>query len=170
MRVLSVAYGSRGDVEPMVGLAVQLRASGVEVQMPAEGLPERAAALVATTYDAVAEGCDAVVATGLFPAAAGARSVAEQLGIRYVWVAFLPSCQPSAVGTGQREHEHAARRGRPGEAARLRVSPAEPSSRNTRTLEPWRPEPATAARDFHTGPDTLPCATVAGGLASELIT
>ncbi|MFF1839030.1 hypothetical protein ACFVXE_33350 [Streptomyces sp. NPDC058231] len=117
MRVLSVAYGARGHVEPMVGLAVQLRASGVEVQMPAEGWPERAAALVATTYDAVAavaEGCDAVVATGLFPAAA-------------------------------------------------------PSSRNTRTLEPWRPEPATAARDFP-GPDTLPCATVAGGLASELIT
>ena len=40
MRVLLSTYGSRGDVEPMVGLAVQLRALG-------------------------AEGCDALVATGV---------------------------------------------------------------------------------------------------------
>jgi vancomycin aglycone glucosyltransferase len=31
MRVLSSTYGSRGDVEPMVGLAVQLRALATEV-------------------------------------------------------------------------------------------------------------------------------------------
>ena len=43
MRVLLSTYGSRGDVEPMVGLAVQLRARG-------------------------AEGCDALVATGVTPA------------------------------------------------------------------------------------------------------
>jgi UDP:flavonoid glycosyltransferase YjiC (YdhE family) len=43
MRVLLSTYGSRGDVEPMVGLAVQLRALG-------------------------AEGCDALVATGVMPA------------------------------------------------------------------------------------------------------
>lgn len=92
MRVLLVAFGSRGDVEPMVGLAVELRALGADVRMcappdfaevldragiplapigqpirpvvkaavtgttpmPAEGLPARAAALVATTYEAVA--------------------------------------------------------------------------------------------------------------------
>ena len=30
MRVLLSAYGSRGDVEPMVGLAGRLRASGAE--------------------------------------------------------------------------------------------------------------------------------------------
>ena len=30
MRVLLSTYGSRGDVEPMVGLAVQLRALGGE--------------------------------------------------------------------------------------------------------------------------------------------
>lgn len=136
MRVLLVAYGSRGDVEPMVGFAVQLRALGAEVQMcappdfaellegvgiplapigqpvrpvvkgvvtgtapmPAEGLPQRAAALVATTYDAVAavaEGFDAVVATGLLPAAAGARSVAEKLGILYSFVAYFPTYLPS---------------------------------------------------------------------------
>ena len=33
MRVLLSTYGSRGDVEPMVGLAVQLRALGAEVRM-----------------------------------------------------------------------------------------------------------------------------------------
>jgi UDP:flavonoid glycosyltransferase YjiC (YdhE family) len=43
MRVLLSAYGSRGDVEAMLGLAVQLRALG-------------------------AEGCDALVATGVMSA------------------------------------------------------------------------------------------------------
>ena len=43
MRVLVSTYGSRRDVEPMVGLAVQLRTFG-------------------------AEGCDALVATGMVPA------------------------------------------------------------------------------------------------------
>jgi UDP:flavonoid glycosyltransferase YjiC (YdhE family) len=43
MRVLLSPYGSRGDVESMAGLAVQLRALG-------------------------AEGCDALVATGVTPA------------------------------------------------------------------------------------------------------
>ena len=31
MRVLLSTYGSRGDVEPLVGLAVELRALGAEV-------------------------------------------------------------------------------------------------------------------------------------------
>ncbi|MFD0274358.1 glycosyltransferase [Kitasatospora sp. NPDC127111] len=136
MRVLLMAYGSRGDVEPMLALAAQLRAVGSEVRvcappdfaellaaagiplapigapvrqmvagavtgkapMPAEGLAQRAAALVATTYDAVlaaAEGCDAVVATGLLPAAAAARSAAEKLGLPYAFVAYFPSYLPS---------------------------------------------------------------------------
>ena len=43
MRLLLSTYASRGDVEPMVGLAVELRALG-------------------------AEGCDALVATGAMPA------------------------------------------------------------------------------------------------------
>jgi vancomycin aglycone glucosyltransferase len=33
MRVMLSTYGSRGEVEPMVGLAVQLRALGAKVQM-----------------------------------------------------------------------------------------------------------------------------------------
>ncbi|MGW4895136.1 glycosyltransferase [Kitasatospora sp. NPDC004240] len=148
MRVLLMSYGSRGDIEPMLGLAARLRALGTEVRvcappdfaellaaadlplspigapvrpvvqgvvsgkapMPAEGLPQRAAALVATTYEAVveaAEGCDAVVATGLLPAAAGARSAAEKLGIPYVFVAYFPSYLPSP------HHPPFARPGRP---------------------------------------------------------
>jgi UDP:flavonoid glycosyltransferase YjiC (YdhE family) len=43
MRVLLSTYGSRGDVEPMVGLAVRLRALGTE-------------------------GSDALVATAVMPA------------------------------------------------------------------------------------------------------
>ncbi|MFI9239322.1 glycosyltransferase [Streptomyces sp. NPDC053079] len=136
MRVLLVAYGSRGDVEPLVGLAVRLRALGAEVQVCAppdfaelldgaglplvplgpsirelataeatgeipplaESLPPLAAALTAMAYDAVAsvaEGCDAVVGTGIFPAPAAARTVAEGLGIPYVFVAYFPTYLPS---------------------------------------------------------------------------
>jgi len=105
MRVLLSTYGSRGDVEPMVGLAVQSRALGAEVRVcappdfaellarvgvplvpigqpvrpPVTGatppsaadLPPRAAELVAAQFDTVAaaaEGCDALVATGVMPA------------------------------------------------------------------------------------------------------
>lgn len=136
MRVLLMAYGSRGDVEPMVGLAVGLQALGAEVRVcappdfaelletvglplapiglplrpvvkavvtgtaptAAEGLAQRTAALLAATYEAVAaaaEGCDAVVATGLIPAMAAARSVAEQLAIPFTSVAYYPSFLPS---------------------------------------------------------------------------
>ncbi|MFD3585329.1 glycosyltransferase [Streptomyces sp. NPDC058683] len=55
-----------------------------------------AADLVAAHFDAVAaaaEGCDAVVATGLMPA--GVRSVAEKLGIRYVFACPHPFGMPS---------------------------------------------------------------------------
>ncbi|MFF3303018.1 glycosyltransferase [Streptomyces sp. NPDC002908] len=136
MRVLLVAYGSRGDIEPMVGLALCLRGLGWEVRVCAPpdfsellegaglpfaplgaplrpmvegevtgtkplapaGLPQRAAALTASAYEsvaAVADGCDAVLATGLIPAGAGARAAAEKLGIPYVWVAYFPTYLPS---------------------------------------------------------------------------
>ena len=104
MRVLLSTYGSRGDVEPMAGLAVRLRALGAQVRAcappdfaeklarvdaplvpigqpvrpmahgatppSAADLPRRAAELVAAQFDtiaAVAEGCDALVATGVMP-------------------------------------------------------------------------------------------------------
>jgi vancomycin aglycone glucosyltransferase len=92
MRVLLSTYGSRGDVEPMVELAVQLGALGAEVRVCAPpdfaellagvGVPlvpigqpvrppPRAAGWVATQFDtvaAVAEGCDALAAGGVMPA------------------------------------------------------------------------------------------------------
>jgi vancomycin aglycone glucosyltransferase len=132
VRVLLSTYGSRGDVEPLVGLAAQLRALGAEVRVcappdedfaqrlagvgvplvpvgqsaralttgapSAAGLPQRAAELIASQFDAVtaaAEGCDVLVATGMMPAAAGARSVAEKLGIRSVSVTFQQLTLPS---------------------------------------------------------------------------
>ncbi|WP_328413003.1 glycosyltransferase [Nocardia sp. NBC_00403] len=132
MRVVLSTYGSRGDVEPLVGLAVQLRAHGAEVRVCAppdedfaqrlagvgvpmvpvgrsaralttaapssSSLPQRAAELIAGQFEAVAAaaaGCDALVATGMLPAAAGALSVAEKLGIRSVSVTFQQLTLPS---------------------------------------------------------------------------
>ncbi len=132
MRVLLSTYGSRGDVEPLVALAVRLRELGAEVRVCAppdedfarrladvgvplvpvylsaralttaapepSSLPQRAAELIASQFDAVtaaAQGCDVVVATGVLPAAAGARSVAEKLGIRSVSVTFQQLTLPS---------------------------------------------------------------------------
>lgn len=132
MRVLLTTWGSRGDVEPLVGLAVALRGLGVrpEVCAPPDddfaalldraGVPlvplgptvhsvvagpkppngedalQLAPRLVAARFEtlgAAAEGCDALLATGLLPA--GARDVAEVLGIPYVYACFhlfgLPS-------------------------------------------------------------------------------
>jgi vancomycin aglycone glucosyltransferase len=132
MRVLLTAWGSRGDMEPLAGLALRLGELGVEVRVcapPDEEFAELfgrvgvsvtplgpstrsiaaglkapspdaafrlAAELVAArfaTLPAAAEGCDAILATGLMPA--GARSVAEKLGIGYVLATFhifgLPS-------------------------------------------------------------------------------
>ncbi len=58
MRVLVSAYGSHGGVEPVVGLAARLRTLGAQVRAcwPPECAP--------------AEGCDALVATGVMPAGA----------------------------------------------------------------------------------------------------
>jgi len=61
-------------------------------------VPRRAAELVAAWFDkvaAAAEGCDAVVASGVIPAAVGARSVAEKLGIHCVHVSYCPIFLPS---------------------------------------------------------------------------
>jgi vancomycin aglycone glucosyltransferase len=132
VRVLLSTYGSRGDVEPLVGLAVQLRALGAEVRVCAppdedfaqrlagvgvplvpvgqsaralttaaprsSSIPQRAAEVIASQFDVVtaaAEGCDVLVATGMMPAAAGALSVVEKLGIRSVSVTFQQLTLPS---------------------------------------------------------------------------
>ncbi|MFH8371828.1 glycosyltransferase [Streptomyces sp. NPDC018031] len=76
----------------------------------AVGLAQRAAMLMAAQFEtvaAVAEGCDALVATGPLPVTAGARSVAEKLGIRYVHVSHQPVSLPSPY------RRPPARRGRP---------------------------------------------------------
>jgi vancomycin aglycone glucosyltransferase len=132
MRVLLSTYGGRGDVEPLVGLAVQLRDLGAEVRVcappdwaerfalldvplvplgpPVRALlhgvtppsmvdvPRRIAELTAEQFDklpAIAEGSDVMVATGLFPVAASAQSVAEKLGIPFVFAAYCPIFLPS---------------------------------------------------------------------------
>lgn len=134
MRVLLSTYGSRGDVEPLVALAVGLRALGARARvcapadedfarrlaefgvpmvpvwrsareltsapLPApEELPRRTTELIASQAEALlpaAEDCDALVATGVMPAVAGARSVAEKLGIPSVSVTFQQLTLPSA--------------------------------------------------------------------------
>ncbi|TVL90297.1 glycosyltransferase [Streptomyces sp. SAJ15] len=76
----------------------------------AAGLAQRAADLMAAQFDTVAaaaEGCDALVATGPLPATAGARSVAEKLGVRYVHASHQPVSLPSPY------RRPPARRGRP---------------------------------------------------------
>lgn len=154
MRFLLTTWGSRGDVEPLAGLAVALRDQGAEALVCAPpdedfvtllaraGVPHvplgptvrsvvagpkppgareaftLAPALVAARFEtltAAADGCDAILATGLLPA--GARDVAEKLGLHYVYACFhllgLPSrhfppgMRPGTVaspdGTGNRE-------------------------------------------------------------------
>ena len=56
MRVLLSTYGSRGDVEPLVGLAVQLRALGAEVRVCAPPDEEFAELLAACRRAAGAVG------------------------------------------------------------------------------------------------------------------
>jgi len=137
MRALLSTIGSRGDVQPLVALATELRALGQEVRMCAppdfrewiESLgiavtpigpevrqtatsrpsPSQAAAppspeqrrqvgdaTVATQFEtitAAASGCDIVVAATALQVAA--RSVAEKIGVPYVFVAYSPNVLPS---------------------------------------------------------------------------
>jgi vancomycin aglycone glucosyltransferase len=65
---------------------------------PPSSMPQRAAAVIASQIEAVtaaAQGCDVLVATGMLPAAAGALSVAEKLGIRSVSVTFQQLTLPA---------------------------------------------------------------------------
>ncbi|MBO1419529.1 glycosyltransferase [Streptomyces sp. FH025] len=133
MRVVLSTYGSRGDVQPLAGLAVRLRELGAQARVCAppdeefaqrlaavgvelvpvgdpvrplvsgprpgpEGFSRRVTALLAQFHAAVlaeAEPDGVVVATGLFPAVAGAQSAAEQLGARFAYVALQPTMLPS---------------------------------------------------------------------------
>jgi hypothetical protein len=97
-------------------------------------VPRRVAELVAAQFDTVApaaEGCDALVATGLMPAAAGARSVAEELGIRSVYASYCPIFLPS-----------------PHHPPSPRAAPAVPTGRDRQpgAVGPGRPERKRAVR------------------------
>ncbi|TPI19690.1 glycosyltransferase [Mesorhizobium sp. B4-1-1] len=66
----------------------------------------QATEIVARQYEAIsaaAEGCDAVLAFGLFPSCAAARMVAEQHGMRYMLGTFCPIWLPSPHN---RPHEY----------------------------------------------------------------
>ena len=135
MRLLLSTIGSQGDVQPLVALAVALRAVGQEVRLcvppdfrdwieglgiavtpigpevrtaavpsppatPAPPSPERLRqvieATVATQFETIAvaaQGCDVIVAATALQIAAG--SVAEKLGIPYVFAAYCPTVLPS---------------------------------------------------------------------------
>lgn len=78
-----------------LGGSVRELVHGAKPATPADA-PRVAAALVASQFDTVGEaarGCDAVVATGLMPA--GLPTVAETLGIPYVFVSLHPCGLPS---------------------------------------------------------------------------
>ncbi|MFJ3726701.1 glycosyltransferase [Streptomyces sp. NPDC090045] len=90
----------------LVGVGVEMVPTGQSVRdlvtgkIPPSpgGVPRRAAELVAAFYDnvsAAAEGCDVLVATGLVPAVAGVKAVAEKLGVRYVYASYQPVSLPS---------------------------------------------------------------------------
>lgn len=133
MRVLLSTYGSRGDVQPLVGLGLALQALGAEALIcaPADAeflqlldqvglplapafmpvrqwiemakrsgldLPRLAAKMVPAQFDAIAaaaKGCDAIVATGLFPSVAAAQTVAEKMGVQFIFTGFYPIILPS---------------------------------------------------------------------------
>jgi vancomycin aglycone glucosyltransferase len=132
MRVLLSTIGSRGEIQPLTALALQLKAFGQEVRVCAppdfrdwfaefgiplvpigpevrgtaksspgaklspEQLDQFRKGTVATqfaTIGAAARGCDLVVGCGALQIAA--HSVAEGLGIPYVFVAYSPNTLPS---------------------------------------------------------------------------
>ncbi|MCG3210687.1 MAG: Glycosyltransferase GtfC [Anaerolineae bacterium] len=133
MRVLLSTIGSRGDVQPLVALALQLKAIGHEAHLcvppdfcdwiksleilvtpigpkvrsigkagPAVTLPtpeqrrqmmESMVAMQFETITTAAQNCDIIVAATALQIAA--RSVAEKMGIPYIFVAYSPVVLPS---------------------------------------------------------------------------
>jgi vancomycin aglycone glucosyltransferase len=80
-----------------VGAPVRSLVHGAKPPSVAD-VPRLAAELIAAQFSTLAraaEGCDALVTSGLFPASAGARSVADKLGIHYVYAAYCPIVLPS---------------------------------------------------------------------------
>src|ERR687886_318605 len=133
MRVLLSTIGSRGDVQPLVALALELRALGQEVRLcvppdfrnwiegmgmpvtpigpelrstgkanPFAALPtpeqrrQMLEGTLATQFEmiaAAARGCDAILGATALQIAA--PSIAEKMGIPYVFAAYCPAVLPS---------------------------------------------------------------------------
>jgi vancomycin aglycone glucosyltransferase len=133
MRVLLSTIGSRGDVQPLVGLAWQLKTMGQDVRLCAPpdfrdwieqlGMPvtpigpdvrstgkidpsapppsperrremmEGTVAAQFETITAAAKGCDIIVGATALQIAA--PSIAERMGIPYVFAAYCPAVVPS---------------------------------------------------------------------------
>lgn len=88
---------ARVDV-PLLPFGDSLRAMKTGPAPSEADLRRHLDALIAVQFDAVAaaaEGSDALVVAGFPPAAAAARSVAESLGIRYVYASYQPTILPS---------------------------------------------------------------------------
>ena len=134
MRVLLSTIGSRGDVQPLVALALRLKALGQEVRLcvppdfrdwvegmelsvtpigpevrptgkasPATPLPtpeqlrqmmEGTVAAQFETIAAAARGCDVIVGATAIQVAA--PSIAEKMGIPYIFAAYCPAVLPSS--------------------------------------------------------------------------
>ncbi len=80
-----------------IGLPVRKLVHGATPPTAAD-VPRIASELMAAYFDTVAraaEGCDVLVASGLLPVLASARSVAEKLGIRFMVAAYCPIFLPS---------------------------------------------------------------------------
>ncbi|PWV80043.1 vancomycin aglycone glucosyltransferase [Prauserella marina] len=87
-----------GDVDVSLVPVSQSARAWAKAAPPASGLPRHAAEVIAGQFEAitpVAEGCDVLMATGMMPAAAGALSVAELLGIPSVSVTFQQLTLPA---------------------------------------------------------------------------
>ncbi|MGW0196591.1 glycosyltransferase [Nonomuraea sp. NPDC003201] len=100
MRVVLVTYGSRGDVEPMTGLAVRLRALGVEVRVCAP--PDFAELLddVDVPLTPLAWPIRAL-ATGAIPGKAGLSDISAELtAMAYEAVAEAAEGCAAVVATG----------------------------------------------------------------------
>jgi vancomycin aglycone glucosyltransferase len=84
---------------PMVptGRAVRPLVTGT-APAPTGDFATRTSTVIAEHFEQIltaAAGCDAIVATGMFPAAAAARTAADALGLRYHHVSLQPTLLPS---------------------------------------------------------------------------
>jgi vancomycin aglycone glucosyltransferase len=98
--VLSATYGSRGDVEPLVGLAVRLRACGAEVRMCAPPDEDFAALLGRAGVPLVPLGRPMRTMVRPSSAADASRRVAEYIAAQFDTLATAAEGCDALVATG----------------------------------------------------------------------